>query len=111
MGPSRLDFQAMMFNSPYGVDSMPFRPKEFYGWAVPIVANNTYNFFFNSSFEWTSATFRYSEPSWVSPDEWIMLSTNYTSYRYQVRVCGCVGVRVGDGERRRWCLREWKWGA
>jgi hypothetical protein len=84
VNPSRLDFQALMLNSPFGADAMPFRPKEFYGWAVPVVANNTYNFFFNSSFEWTSATFRYSEPSWVTPSEWLMLSTNYSSYRYQV---------------------------
>jgi hypothetical protein len=87
MSPSRLDFQTMMLNSPFGADGMRFRPKEFYGWAIPVVMNNTYNFFVNSTFEWTLGTFRLSEPTWVTPNEWLMLSTNFTSYRYQVRGC------------------------
>jgi hypothetical protein len=89
MSPSRLDYQTMMLHSPFGVDGMKFRPKEFYGWAIPVVMNNTYNFFVNSTFEWTSGSFRLSEPSWVTPSEWVLLSTNFSSYRYQVR-CGCL---------------------
>ncbi len=64
---------------------MPFRTKETYGWVLPVVANSTYTFWFNSSFNWLTATFRYSELPWVTPNEFLMLSTNFSTYRYQYR--------------------------
>ena len=75
--------QRIYLDSAVGSDSIPFRPLEFYGWAVPVVSNQKYQFRFGSGIDWTTATIRYSEPQYIDDSEWLYLYSNYSTYKYQ----------------------------
>ncbi len=84
--PRELDFKLLVLNSTAGVDSMRFRVKEFYGWALPLVAERNYQFWFNSLVDWRNARVRYSEPVYVGGSEWVGLGTNFTDFRLNYEV-------------------------
>ena len=50
--------QYMILDSAAGTDAMAFRPKEFYGWALPIVAQKSYQMRFRSLVDWQTMTIR-----------------------------------------------------
>ena len=48
----------MILDSQAGSDVIPFRNKEFYGWAIPVVGQRSYQFRFASLIDWQTVRFR-----------------------------------------------------
>eukprot|EP00048_Salpingoeca_helianthica_P015090 m.224971 g.224971 ORF g.224971 m.224971 type:complete len:4030 (+) comp16594_c0_seq1:296-12385(+) len=80
--PRELDFQVIRLTSGAGSGTVRFRPKESYGWVIPIVNGHEYKTSFVSLVDWERMRIRYSEPEYVIRGEWTTLSYSYIDYRY-----------------------------
>lgn len=48
----------MIVDSDAGSDMMPFRPKEIYGWVMPVIGQRKYNLRHQSFVDWQTMTLR-----------------------------------------------------
>lgn len=96
--PRELDFVRMhigQFNHSERNDTIAFRPREFYGWAVPIVNQNSYFTSFVSLVDFRQMQIRYSEPQYLEGStEFLELVWNYTDYRW------AFDVQYANGDER-----------
>ena len=86
VSPKELDYQPLKLTGDYGNANVGFRVKENYGWVAPVVTHHTYKAAFLSQVDFQLMRIRYSEPEYIEPGEWMHLSFNYTSSRYQFLV-------------------------
>jgi hypothetical protein len=83
--PRELDFQTLNVSSTAGFDDVTFRPKEFYGWAAPVVNRRWYGVRFKSAVDWRTLRLRYSEPEYIVPGEWTGTTWSWIDYRHRIR--------------------------
>jgi hypothetical protein len=83
VNPRELDYQPLKIASDAGGSVINFRVKELYGWVAPIVTQHTYKTSFLSATDFNLMRIRYSEPEYVSKEEWLLLSFNYSNYRFK----------------------------
>ena len=100
VAPSTLNWLNLNVSSAAGTGAVPFRPKEVYGWAVPLVTNKAgvatgglsdkaYSLGFMQSpwlDDWETLSLRYSEPDYVTPGEWTRLTFSHIDQRFRNRV-------------------------
>jgi hypothetical protein len=91
--PKQLDFRPMHIaqsDAPEYNDTQGFRPKEFYGWAIPLVTDRAYDLGIVSLVDLRQLRIRYSEPEYITEAEHVQLTFNYTDYRYAFGVSSSV---------------------
>jgi hypothetical protein len=76
-----------------------FRPKEKYGWHIPVVNKQNLTVRFRTTIDFQRLSIRYSEPYYIQADgkrEWIKLVWPYKGYRwtFNVNYNGWVAVMV-----------------
>lgn len=82
---AELQFKTMNVTSSVGSDDILFRPKELYGWTIPLVNTHWYSLQFETLVDWRTFRLRYSEPEYITNPEWTGTSWSWIDSRYRIR--------------------------
>ena len=94
--PRDLDFTLMNLKSSGGNATVAFRPKEIYGWTMPVVIGRKYNMSMVSAVDWQTLRLRYSEVPYVDNTEWLQLAMPYYDTRVDYAVTNsATGAAIG----------------
>lgn len=121
--PNEMDWKHIVMSTPHGTDNFRFHPKEFYGWAVPVVAKKQVEVTWDTLIDWREMNTRWSLPEYVEEwdnGEYALLTFNYTDYRFgffttheEQRVAGLermvqptdpIGSSYHDQDNKKWHL-------
>ena len=86
--PGNLYGLNILISSDAGSGSLPWRPKEEYGWVAPVVNTHNYVMRWDSQTDWYQMDIKYSNPAYLdsSSDEWTSLTWPYIDKRYGEQV-------------------------
>ena len=91
--------QDIVLDSAAGTDRIPFRNKEFFGWAIPVLGQQAYQFRFASMVDWQAARIRCVDAGWRLENRLRMCSTIASRWCLVIRAalvcvasCRCVFV-------------------